>query len=376
MGVKTKTVLHLCSIMNRAGQETFIMNLYRNIDRSTMQFAFLCLAEGKGDLDDEIESLGGKIYHIKQKHYRIRILERVNKIIQLVKFFHNHKEIDVYHIHNYHALDVFEHLLASKWCGVKKVVVHSHNSEAPRKGLHKFFRKINKLFKFDKFACSHLAAEWLFGPGSDNGEDVRIIKNGTITNMYRFSNIDRIKIRAELGISGAFVLGHIGRFSRQKNHKYLIEIFRKVHASNKNAVLILVGVGELENEIKILVKKYDLLSSVLFLGLRTDIEVLLSAMDLFLFPSLYEGFSMVLVEAQTNGLPCLISDTQDPSICITDLVHSFPIDIEHIKEWETASLSNLESTNCRENYASIVRDKGYDFAVIAKELQNYYLKEV
>lgn len=362
--------------MNRAGQETFIMNLFKNIDRSSTQFAFLCMENRKGDLDDEIEALGGKIYHLKDSHFRSSILKRLYKILQLVSFFRKHREINVYHIHNYHALDVFEHLLASKLCGVKKVVVHSHNSEAPRPVLHKVFRKINNLFHYDKFACSTLAANWLFGPNATRNGEVAIIKNGTLTQKYTFDNTKRNRIRKELGISDALVIGHIGRFNQQKNHQYLIKVFQRIYLNNKNAILLLVGVGELEKEIEKTVNEYGLHSAVKFLGLRTDIPELLSGMDLFLFPSLYEGFSMVLVEAQANGLPCIISDTQDQSICITDLVHTLPIDSEYIDKWVSESFFIIKKDVKRENYALEIKNKGYDFADIAKDIQNYYYNKI
>ena len=324
-------ILHFVTVMDRAGQETFIMNVYRFADRSKYKFIFLCDIHRKGDYDDEIKELGGEIYYLSERKYNHGI-NRYKEEIKLLKnwLISNKDKFDCVHLHTHHALDVWAHLEACREANIKNILIHSHNTSGENIFLHKIARTFNNTFySFRKLACSQDAGNWLFG--KSQRENVSIIYNGIDINKFKFSENDRIKIQNEFNLQGKTVIGHIGRFNKQKNHFFLLEVFQKYHKSNPNSVLMLVGKGELESEIKNKVKELSIEDSVIFTGTREDIGSLLSAFDIFVFPSLIEGLGIVLIEAQTNGLPVIINTSIPKEAIISDNVSILSID--SIDEW-------------------------------------------
>ncbi|OCA88291.1 hypothetical protein A8F94_10865 [Bacillus sp. FJAT-27225] len=369
---KPVRVLHFVSIMNQAGQETLLMNVYRKLDREKVQFDFLCTVHEKGDFDDEIYALGGKIYYLPTGNYNSGVLRYVSEFLRIYKFLKSHGRYRIFHIHTYHALNGFISSLAAKLSGIRKVILHSHNSNAPHPELHKFIRLFLNFLTIDRFACSQLAGRWMFGNRKKDGKNIKIINNGIDTKKFVFNSTAREQTRTNLGLNDKLVIGHIGRFNYQKNHEFLIDIFNEIYIKNKDAVLLLVGRGELEDQMKDKVSKLGLNSSVFFTGIRSDIPNLLNAMDVFLFPSLFEGLGIVLIEAQTSGLKCLASDKVPMEAKVTDHLEIKSLN-DSPESW--ADMVLKISRYKRESSLEQVIDAGYDIEYTANSLQSFYLNQ-
>lgn len=362
-------VIHSVSIMNRAGQETLLMNIMRNIDLSKVHFSFLCSVNGKGDYDEEISRLGGNLYYLDRLClHKIKFINYIGDIYTIYRFFSLHRhQFQIFQIHNYHSFNTVLQVIGAKLAGVQKVIVHSHNSNALHPFLHLFFRKILNCMNVERFACSQLAAEWMYGNKADKAY---VVKNGIMLKDYVFNNQKRVRLRRHLGFrDGQLVIGHIGRFNYQKNHLFLLDIFEDVHLLDSESRLVLVGCGELESSIRERIKELGLESSVILLGVRTDISDILFAFDVFLFPSYFEGLSVVLVEAQAAGLPCVISDTNSAEIRLTENIHMLSLETP-IKEW--SDMVFKYKNVLRHDDTNIMRSQGYDIQNTAFVLCHKY----
>ena len=301
----TIRVLQVVTVMNRGGLETMLMNYYRKMDRNKVQFDFMVHREDKGHYDEEILSLGGRIFRMPQirpGNYRVYF----NKLDQ---FFSDHKEYKVVHSHiNENSSFV---LRAAKKAGVPCRIAHSHLSDLGidlKLPFRLYARSVMKDHPTKYFACSKNAGKWLFR--NTNTEEIKVLNNAVNVEEFLFNRETRQKVRQELGVRrNQLVIGHIGRFNKQKNHEYLIDIFKSVVEKRPDAVLVMIGEGNLKPQIEKKVSDLGLSSNVRFLGVRSDIADLMQGMDLFLFPSLFEGLPVVLVEAQAAGLQCVISDS-------------------------------------------------------------------
>ena len=318
-----KRLLCIVGSMNAGGAETFLMKIYRQLDKTKYQMDFAVAIQGKGFYDDEIISLGGEIFHITPKSEGI--IKNFCAIRRLVK-----EERYQYVLRtSQHSLSALE-LLAAWMGGAKVRVFRSSNSNTTTGGgadlkLHKLCMFMPKLFANVRIAPSTEAAEFMFGKGCVSAGKAQIVHNGINLNLYYYSQENHKSVRKEFDIEDKYVVGHIGRFNQQKNHKKLIEIFTELKREKPNAVLMLVGKGELEEDIRELVRDKCLEDSVIFSGVRNDVPRLLSGMDVFVFPSFYEGMPNTIIEAQATGLPCLIADTITREADITGLVHYLPL---------------------------------------------------
>ena len=362
-------VINSVLIMNRGGQETLLMNVLKNIDKSKFQYDFLCSLHRKGDYDDEIKSLGSKVYLLPYNSLSgKRIIGYFGDVYKYYSFFKNNKDIDILHIHSYHSFSIFIQVLGAKLGGCKRIVVHSHNSNAPHPRLHLVFRRFLSLFKIKKLACSELAASWMYGNSIDG---VEVIKNGIILNNFEFNEEWRINKRKELGISEETLLvGHVGRLDYQKNHSFLLDIFSEVIKLAPSAMLVLVGKGPLENEIRAKIKALNLNDKVLLLGTRSDVNQLYSCFDVFLFPSLFEGLSVVLVEAQATGLQCVISDTNSKEVGLTKCVTFLSL---NKSPYEWAQVVVKQATKQHEDTHQEMRKSGYDIVTSTRKLESIYI---
>lgn len=361
-------ILHVVSIMNRAGQESLIMNLYRNIDRTKIQFDFLCTSSEKGDFDEEIESLGGTIHHLTPSKIKIPHLYVLGVIYNLRNFFNAHSEYEIVHFHNYHAYSVLVQVLGAKLGKVKHIIVHSHNTNAPHQFIHKLSKPFLKFFKLHRFACSKAAGKWMFGKTANNFE---VIKNGICPEQFTYNQVERERLRRELGIKDKKILLHIGRFSYQKNHKYLIQILENLVRLDPSTHLLLVGRGELEYEIKEDIERRKLNRHVSFLGIRTDVASLLSASDLFIFPSLFEGLSVVLVETQASGIKILTTTNLAAETIFADQVTQLSTDLNP-EVWARKALNMLTEYE-RKKMDEDVKKAGFDIKHISERLSSFYL---
>lgn len=360
-------VLQVFAEMNRGGAETMIMNLYRNIDRSKIQFDFIVHTEDKCAFDDEIYKLGGKIF-------RVPAYKGTNHLPYLKNwehFFKKHPEYKIIHGHVRSTASIY--LKTAKKCGLI-TIAHSHSTSsgnglsAIAKNVLQFpIRHVADYF----FACTKTAGEWLFGKKTCKKENFHILKNAIDAKKFVFNNVVRNRVRKELRIADKFVIGHVGRFHSSKNHEFLIDIFKKVHETNDNAILLLVGEGDLQDTIRKRVYNLGLDNNVIFTGVRSDIPELFQAMDMFVFPSLYEGLGIVLIEAQASGLPCVIANTIPEEALITDNVKQVSL-TESPKVWTEAILKRMDSYERKSTYAKI-KDSGYDIEESHMWLQEFYL---
>ena len=355
-------VLHVVTYMGRGGLETMIMNYYRHIDRSKVQFDFLVHRDFRADYDDEIEALGGQIFRIPRL-----IPWSKTYLTALERFFRAHPEYKIVHVHQDCLSSVI--LKAANKCGVPVRIAHSHNSSQDKniKYLIKlFYKKQIPTYATQLFACSRAAGQWMFG--TDN---FQVMNNAIDTQKYAFDPGVRESVRNELAIPAETpVLGHVGRFMPAKNHAFLIELFSKLPP---NAYLLLVGDGELREKIEYQARELGVRERIIFTGVRTDVARMLQAMDIFLFPSLYEGLGIAAIEAQTAGLPCLISDGV-PMECqkTTGLVYQLPLsagaDRWALKAQELLSIQ-------RKSTAHQVKNSGFDIVKNAQWLQAFYLEQ-
>lgn len=356
-------VLQVVTHMNRGGLETMLMNYYRNIDRTKVQFDFLTHRpeNEKKDYDDEIRSLGGKIYHMPVLNPFSR-----NYMKSLDEFFKEHKEYKIVHSH-LDCLSAYPLKMAKK-NGVPVRIAHSHNT-SQEKNLKYLIKDYSKKqipkYATHLFACGREAGEWMFGK-----HKFQIMNNAIDAKKFIYNEEVRKQKRQELGIEGKFVIGHVGRFNLQKNHEFLIRCFKDFAKSNKDAILILIGNGELQDKIRQQVKEYQIEDQVKFLGLREDIPQLLQAIDLFLFPSLFEGLPVTLVEAQAAGLPCVISDTITDEIMITDAISKVSLESD-LKKWNQAILKYKDMK--RRNTMSEIEAHGFDIEKNARWLEEFYI---
>lgn len=359
--MEPKRVLHCLTGLGSGGAEALIMTWYRNIDRNKIQFDFL-LRSNENIYEEEIKNLGGRVFYVSE-YPRYYFKNRK----ETKQFFKKHgNEFEAIHVHGNALLyvNVFEFAKKAK---IKKRVFHSHSTHSKQKLfeiLHFINRKRIKYLATDYFACSDEAGKFAF----DN-LDYRIIKNGIDLDRFNYNEKVRLQIRNELGIDEKFVVGHIGRFLEAKNHEFIVEVFEKVCEKKEDCVLLFAGSGPTEEQIQNMLQEKGL-NNCIFLGERKDVEKIYQAMDVFVFPSKYEGFGIAAIEAQTAGLKSLISDTIPKDVLVTDNAIAIPINSSDI--WADAIL-NI-NTDDRYGYKEQLQNKGYDIIDCISCIEEYYLK--
>jgi glycosyltransferase involved in cell wall biosynthesis len=360
-------ILHVVVNMNRGGAETLIMNLYRNVDKNKVQFDFLTCKEGV--FDEEIKTMGGIVHRIPY----ISDVGHYKYVKTLEQFFFRNNHYKIVHSH-LDKMSGFVLRAAKKAC-IPVRISHSHNTSSEGGMLARSYKWYASRFIIPNatnlFACSNEAAQWLFEKKSNS---TKILKNGIESNQFIFTLETRNQVRKELGIdNGSFVLGHVGRFYHQKNHSFLIDVFKEYSQKNNQAVLLLVGDGVLRPGLEKKVKDLNLSTKVKFLGIREDIHRVLQAFDTFVFPSLHEGLPVSLIEAQAAGLPCLISDTISREVDLElNLVNFLPLSDKSY--WINHLTDIASSQKTRSLTAESLSVLGYDIRETAKYIENYYLK--
>lgn len=338
------------------GVETYLMNYYRNIDRSKIQFDFINPYD-KLCFEDEIKKLGGQIYKVPNfKKNPIGYYFKIKKIIKQQNY-------NIVHINMLSAANILPILAASK-CKVNHVIAHSHNGNVPEGFLRSVLNRINKKIMLKKniefFACSNLAGKWLFG----ENQKFEIINNAIDLDRFKYNENSRKKIRDQYNLQDKYVIGHIGRFSYQKNHEFLIDAFSNYAKKDDNVILMLIGEGELEENIRAKVKNLDIEDKVLYIGTTNNIPEYLSAMDIFVLPSRFEGFPVTGVEAQANGLTSAFSNLITREIDISGNCSFLEL---NINKWVNFFENNKNRTHRKFN------DENYDSKNNAKLLEQIYM---
>ena len=376
-------ILHVLGRLDRGGAETMIMNLYRHMDRNRIQFDFVIHTEDICDYTEEIERLGGKIYSVKP----FGASTALGYPGQWRQFFRQHPEYRVIHGHMRSTASLY--LREAKRAGLV-TIVHSHNTSSGRgfSALVKNGLQYPLRFQADYlFACSEWAGIWLYGKRACGKPNFSILRNGIEPEGFIFNNGKRQRKRKELlpgspeTLPEPLVFLHIGRLEPQKNHAFLIEIMQEIVKRKKTAELWLCGVGPLEARLKEQVGKAGLETRIRFLGMRTDVPELLQAADGMIFPSLFEGLPVTLVEAQAAGLPVLMSDRITEEVVLTDLVRTLPLDAG-TEKWALLALEmagrneDVGDAPCRDRacYGEVISQSGYNAAENAKMLGEFYEK--
>lgn len=357
-------VLQIVPNMHRAGLETLIMNIYRNIDRTKVQFDFLVHYTARFDYDDEIEALGGKIYRlsIREDNNFFGYLKALNV------FFQTHPEYKVVHGH----MESFGFLYsrAARKAGVKTIIAHSHNAliEPNIKGVVKsMMNRPWKRYANVLFACSKKAGDYMF-----RGAKYTVLTNGIRCEDFVYNPKVRAECRRELCIEDKIVLGHIGRFDPQKNHSFLLDIFAAYTHKHPNAVLLLIGEGALMNDVRAKADALGIAGQVRFMGVRADTSRLYQAMDVFLLPSLFEGLPVVGIEAQSAGLPMLVADTVTTELCVTPYVEMLPLSSSP-DVWAD-KIDDMQGRMTRCNTLEAMNAAGYNIRKTASFLQDFYCR--
>jgi len=359
-------VLHVVTTMNMGGIENFIMNYYRHIDRSKVQFDFLTHRSEKGYFDDEIEQLGGRIFHVPA----INPFHHFSYLKALKEFFKDHPEYKIVHSH-INTFSMFV-LREAKRAGVPVRISHSHatTTKIDLKTPFRYYTK-KKLTNYstDNFACSDKAGKWLFG-----NKEFTFFPNSIDTEQFKYDLSTRNEVRTQLGVENNLVLGCVANFSPIKNHSFLIDVFKRVKENIPEAKLVLVGDGAERENIEKKAAELNLTDSVLLLGIRKDVSRLYQAFDEFLLCSISEGFPVSVLEAQTSGLACVLSSGVPRDVCVCDNISFLNINsTESISEW-SEKIIEYSRLKRKDNSSEIIKN-GYDINDSAKKLERIYLSK-
>ena len=309
--------------------------------------------------------MGGHIYHAyPKKKNPIKNYFSIAKIVR-------DKGYSIVHRHTGSAISNID-LLAARHGGAEVLISHSHATQAGEKWLHYLARIIFHV-KVEEFACSKEAGRWLFGKNDVENGKVQIIRNAIETQLYRFDEEERRKVREEKNASGKLIIGHVGNFNEVKNQTFIIDIFNSIQRKSENVELWLVGDGEWREKIEKKVEKLELQKKVVFWGKRNDVSNIMQGMDVFLFPSLHEGFGIVLIEAQCSGLYCLASiDTIPKEVNITETVKFISLN-ESAETWGEEIIKILKKDRDREWGYKRIKEAGFDIKDAAEDLERRYL---
>lgn len=346
-----KRLLCILDSLDTGGAETFMMKIYRRMNKEQYQMDFVVCKDGF--YDDEVRKMGGRIFVIplRTKHF----LKSFLMLRQIVKKNHYKSVLKL----GTSPIVAFD-LLAVKLGGAEKICLRSCNApkniSKKQKILDFLLRPLMNRLANVKLAPSDLAGRYTFGDKLYERGEVVLLKNALDLEKYKYSESEREKIRQELWLGDSFVVGHIGRFVPQKNHNFLIKVFCELKKTNENSKLVLVGTGPLESDIKKSCDELKIREDVVFAGVRDDIPSLLSAFDVFLLPSLYEGMPNTVIEAQASGLLCIISDAVTKQADVTGGVKYISLS-KNPKDWAEVVLEVKDSP--RMENSDKMRDNGY-----------------
>lgn len=366
-------ILQVIAGMNAGGMENMIMNYYRNLDRKIIQFDFLIFTEGEAFFEKEILSLGGKIYKITSRRKNF-----IKNRIELKQFFVKYAQnYDIAEFHQ--GITYYYPLKMAKRYGVKARIIHNHGID--RKFL-KYLKIYNEFFAKRRisnlathyFSCSEDVNNQLFSNKILKRKKIQIIPNAIDVEKFRYSKEKANKIKKELSINeDIYVFGHIGTFTYPKNHNFIIQQYSELCKKRNNCILLLVGEGPLKKQIENKVRTLDIEDRVIFLGVRKDISDILSSIDTLIFPSLFEGIPLTLIESQAAGVKLLLSDNISQKIKCTNLCRF--ISLAANDEWQKF-LMDFQKNEDREKYNEQVKETNYNINKMALKLQKSYISIV
>ena len=360
-------------ILSNGGQEAFSMNMYRNINRERVQFDFFTPYYCDNEkLINEINQLGGKVF---QGGGKFEVEGNKKDFVKNLEKFLSTNPYEIIHINSGSIFALAFGAKIAKKYGAKNIIVHSHST-----GNDNLKYRIIKMISGPIFlknatyylACSKEAADWKFPKRVTKNENYEIIRNGIELDKFKFSAKIRDEYRKKLNLEDKFVVTHIGRFTNEKNHEFLVKLFSKLKEKNNNCKLLLIGEGKNKNKIEEIVKTMGFSDSVEFLGIRDDVNKILQASDVFVFPSKFEGLGIVAIEAQATGLPTICSENIPEEANQTDLFYKLNL-ADDINIWIDKIL-NCKVKEQRYKYSEKLKLSGYDAKDSAKMLEEIYLK--
>ncbi|MBQ6381324.1 MAG: glycosyltransferase family 1 protein [Clostridia bacterium] len=357
-------ILHSVSNMDRGGIETMLMNFYRHTDREQVQFDFLQNKPDPGDYDEEIKALGGRLFTSPG------FMSYPKYIAFMTDLFRQHPEYQIIHTHNGSLM-----LYALKGAQKSRIpvrIAHAHATAVPvgwKNELKKLMRPLIKYAATDYWGCSNAAGEFYFSPARWQ-KNHQLIRNAINVEDFAFSESARTKLREQYGLGDKLVVGHVGRLAPQKNQKKTLEMFAALHRTNPHSHLVIIGTGELEQQLKQYTAQLGISDAVTYTGVQTNVNEWYSAFDVFVMTSLYEGLPVVAVEAQATDLPCVLCDTITPEVKVTDNVTFLGLHDE-AGAWADAVLAMEQKP--RISRAAELQAAGYDIRLEAKRMQELYI---
>lgn len=360
-------ILEVAVALDGGGIDRYLYNYCTHIHGIHFDYCVVDIGNGKGMLEPLLEASGSMIYRVP------RISSNPLAYYKVIKAHMKKEKYDAVHVHL--GYKGFLALAAARHCGIKTRIVHAHIASSPEAMMHRILRKICAALTMANAthlaACGIDAAKWIWGEKNYENGRVQIVNNAIEIKQYAFSAETRDRVREQLRIPvDTFVVGNVGRLTDQKNPMRILEIFAKISAMNPNSILLLIGRGEMENEIIDRAEKQGIAKDVKILGVRNDVSELLNAMDVFLFPSKYEGLPFAIIEAQCNGLNCLCSDVITPLVKVTDLVTFLSLNEADEKWAEVAIQFAPKGHSMQASYE--VAEAGYDIDIEAKKMEAYY----
>lgn len=357
-------VAHVFGTLNLGGAETMIMNVFRALGNRPVTFHFFVSGQEQGYYEPEVRSLGGRIHHLTKRSESIW-----NHHAELYRIL-KEQRYDIVHFHTQNAFTTLLEILMVKLAGKARIVVHCHNTMDWRGKkmllLHKASRGLMNALTDVKLSCGAAAAQWLYG----TEKNVTVIPLPVICDRYLYSPERNHALRTDAGLLGKRVYLHVGRFSDVKNHSFLLDIFAELIKRQENSVLLMAGDGELRGQMEAKAEQLGISGNVSFLGNISDVYDKMCLADGMIFPSKYEGFPTVILEAQAAGLPCLISDTITPAIAVTDLVERYPLDAT-AAQWAEKMLEKSADAATRLAANGKIRAL-YDVTVTVEQLMRAY----
>lgn len=341
------------------GITSVIMNYYKNMDKSNIQIDFVVINDVAQKFRDEIEPNGSKIFYIPRNRNPIAYMIKLTKLIKSGNY-------DIVHIHGNSAMMLLD-MLPSKIAGTKVRIAHSHNTTCDHLTAHKLLNPIFKKMYTHTLACSDSAGKWLFPD-----RDFTVLKNSIDLSRFRYDEQMRAEYRKKIGAGDKKVIGHIGNFIPQKNHTFLLEVFAEVLKKDSNCVLLMLGIGVLMDEMKEKAKKLGIEENVIFFGVTFEAYGYMQAMDMFVFPSLFEGLALVALEAQASGLPCLLSTAMPKESKMSPNTEFLSIDNKNIwvERMLSASVDNRKQAS--DNAIVELRNNEFDIKENADKLNEFY----
>lgn len=375
---KTVRVLQLVDSLGAGGIQAFIININKNINLEKIRFDYVVYRDANGSefYDEIVKKMGGEIISLP-KNNGVRRIKSFFDLYKLQKV----KKYKVVHIHGDRAKSFFEAIIF-RICKTPTIIMHSHNDRMSKDKklyhLHLVIQNIIRhLWKYIvnyEFACSSNAAEWMFSKSDIAASKAKVINNGIDEKKFIYSEVIRKEYREKLNVQNKFVLAHVGRFSYQKNHDFLIDIFNSVNNKYSNCVLLLIGEGELKDNIIEKVRKLNLQDKVIFYGLSSEIYNILQAADVFVFPSHFEGLPVVGIEVQAASLMTVASDTISNEIKITDYWISVSLN-KSPEEWARIILKYKDGYE-RKNTSKEIINSGFSSMEISKSLEDLYTRNI